>query len=384
MRNVRACRLLEGDMALSDLERTPLFALNQELGGKMVGFAGWEMPVQFAAGVMKEHLHCRAACGLFDVSHMGQVVLRGKSAAEALETLVPVDVVGLKPGRQRYALLTDENGGILDDLMIANYGDRLMLVVNAANAQADLAYLRRRLEDVEIEQLEDRALIALQGPEAEAVLTTVIEDVPANFMDVVEIESGFGDLYISRSGYTGEDGFEISVPARRAEDFARKLLEQDACAPIGLGARDSLRLEAGLCLHGQDIDTTTTPVEAALTWALSKARRKGGVRAGGYPGASVIEAQLAEGPARLRVGLLPEGRAPMRAGVELFASEDSSERIGEITSGAFAPSLEVPVSMGYVPAEMADPGTRLFAELRGKRLPLVTAAMPFQPSTYKR
>ncbi|MBS8229056.1 glycine cleavage system aminomethyltransferase GcvT [Vannielia litorea] len=367
---------------MTDLKRTPLYALNEELGGKMVPFAGWEMPVQFAPGVMKEHLHTRAACGLFDVSHMGQVVLRGAGAAEALEALVPVDLIGLKPGRQRYALFTNDAGGILDDLMVANYGDRLLIVVNAANAEADIAHMRRA--GLEIEPLEDRALIALQGPAAEAVLEAVTGAVPGKFMDVAEVESSHGDLWISRSGYTGEDGFEVSVPARHAEEFARKLLAHEACEPIGLGARDSLRLEAGLPLHGHDIDETTTPVEAALTFALSQARRAGGVRAGGYPGASVIEEQLAGGPARLRTGLLPEGRAPMREGVPLFASEDAAEPVGTITSGAYSPSLERPIAMGYVPTEAADPGTGLYAELRGKRLPLVTAPMPFQPSTYKR
>ncbi|MDF1873316.1 glycine cleavage system aminomethyltransferase GcvT [Vannielia sp.] len=364
---------------MSDLNRTPLFALNAELGGKMVGFAGWEMPVQFAPGVMKEHLHCRAACGLFDVSHMGQVLLHGAGAAEALEALVPVDIIGLKPGRQRYALFTNDEGGILDDLMVANYGDRLMVVVNAANAEADIAHLKRHIEGVEV--VENRALIALQGPKAEAVLASAIEDFPARFMDIAEVESAFGDLWISRSGYTGEDGFEVSVPANRAEDFARKLLAHEACEPIGLGARDSLRLEAGLCLHGQDIDATTTPVEAALTWALSKARKPGGARAGGYPGAAVIEAQLADGPARLRVGLAPEGRAPMRAGVELFSGDDPA---GTITSGAFSPCLERPISMGYVSAALASPGTALEAELRGRRQPLQTATLPFIPANFKR
>ncbi|SIO10311.1 glycine cleavage system aminomethyltransferase GcvT [Vannielia litorea] len=367
---------------MTDLKRTPLYALNKELGGKMVPFAGWEMPVQFAPGVMKEHLHTRAACGLFDVSHMGQVLLRGEGAAEALEALVPVDLVGLKPGRQRYALFTNDAGGILDDLMVANYGDRWLIVVNAANAEADIALMRRA--GLAIEPVEDRALIALQGPAAEAVLSSVIEAVPPRFMDVAQVESTFGDLWISRSGYTGEDGFEVSVPARHAEDFARRALAHADCEPIGLGARDSLRLEAGLPLHGHDIDATTTPVEANLTFALSKARRAGGLRAGGYPGAAVIEEQLANGPARLRVGLLPEGRAPMREGVPLFASDEAAEPVGAITSGAFAPSLQRPVAMGYVPAELAEPGTRITAELRGKRLPLVTAPMPFQPSTYKR
>ncbi|MBY6154243.1 glycine cleavage system aminomethyltransferase GcvT [Vannielia litorea] len=367
---------------MTDLKRTPLYALNEELGGKMVPFAGWEMPVQFAPGVMKEHLHTRAACGLFDVSHMGQVILRGAGAAEALEALVPVDIASLKPGRQRYALFTNDAGGILDDLMVANYGDRLLLVVNAANAEADIAHMRRA--GLEIEPLEDRALLAVQGPAAEAVLEAATGAVPPRFMDVAEVETSYGDLWISRSGYTGEDGFEVSVPASQAEAFARKLLSHEACEPIGLGARDSLRLEAGLPLHGHDIDEGTTPVEAALTFALSKARRPGGARAGGYPGAEVIAAQLENGPERLRTGLLPEGRAPMREGVQLFASEEATEPAGAITSGAFAPSLQRPVAMGYLPTELAEPGTQITAELRGKRMPLACAPMPFQPSTYKR
>ncbi len=364
--------------------RTPLFTLNAELGGRAVEFAGWEMPVQFPPGVMKEHLHCRGACGLFDVSHMGQIVLRGDAAAEALETLVPADIVGLRPGRQRYALLTNDEGGIIDDLMVANYGDRLLLVVNAANTGRDIAHLRRHLTGIEVEPVEDRALIAVQGPQAEAVLGGTTAGVPPRFLDVCEVDSPFADLWISRSGYTGEDGFEVSVSAEWAEDLARALLRHEACQPIGLGARDSLRLEAGLCLHGADIDETTTPVEAGLTWSLSKARRPGGARAGGYPGAEVIAAQLAQGATRLRTGLLPEGRAPMRAGVALLATEDATTSCGIITSGAYAPSLRRPVSMGYVAAGLAEPGTALFADLRGRRMPLVTTVLPFRPASYRR
>jgi len=304
---------------VSDLKRTDLYDLHLELGAKMVPFAGYEMPVQYPMGVLKEHLHTRESAGLFDVSHMGQVILSPRSgayedAAAALERLVPASVLGLKEGRQRYGLFTSEEGGILDDLMFANRGDHLFLVVNAANKEADLAHMQAHIgAQCEIEMLNDRALLALQGPKAEAALATIAPQAgEMKFMDVAVIPSDFGDLWISRSGYTGEDGFEISVESARATDLARALLEHPAVAPIGLGARDSLRLEAGLCLHGHDIDATTTPVEAGLEWAIQKVRRRGGAREGGFPGAARILDELENGAARRRVGILPEGRAPMR------------------------------------------------------------------------
>lgn len=382
-----------GDTGLymAELRRTALFDLHVELGAKMVPFAGYEMPVQYPAGVMKEHLQCRAAAGLFDVSHMGQVILRAKdgtyeTAARALEALMPVSVLALAEGRQRYGLFTNDTGGILDDLMFANRGDHLFLVVNAACKEADIAHLRANLSDTcDITELTDRALIALQGPSAEAALAPIASGVvDMRFMDVLSAQTAFGELWISRSGYTGEDGFEISVPADQAVALTRALLEHGDVEPVGLGARDSLRLEAGLCLYGNDIDTTTTPVEGDLTWAIQKVRRTGGDRAGGFPGADVILSQLDNGAPRKRVGLLPEGRAPMRAGTQIFATETDADPIGTVTSGAFGPSIERPMSMGYVTSEHATIGTTVYGEVRGKRLPATVADLPFRPSTYKR
>ena len=373
------------------LLRTPLTPLNAALGGKMVDFAGYEMPVQFPDGVMKEHLHTRLKAGLFDVSHMGQVILRPKSgryedAALALARLVPVDVLGLKPGRQRYGLFTDARGGILDDLMFANRGDHLFVVVNAACKAEDLAHMRAHLSDAcEIEELTGRGLIALQGPAAEAALAKLAPEVAdMAFMEVRDVTLAGAPCIVSRSGYSGEDGYEISVPGDAAIDLAETLLENPDIRPIGLGARDSLRLEAGLCLYGNDIDTTTTPVAAALEWAVQKVRRNGGARAGGFPGADVILPEFDKGAARRRVGIAPEGRAPMRAGTELFLSEGDTSPVGRITSGGFGPSVEAPVAMGYVAASLAEPGTRLFAELRGKRLPVAVATLPFVTPRYKR
>lgn len=378
-------------MAEDDLKTTPLHDLHVELGAKMVPFAGYSMPVQYPAGVMAEHNWTRERAGLFDVSHMGQVMIRPRSgdysdAALALETLVPVDVLGLKPMRQRYAMFLDQNGGILDDLMIANLGDRIFVVPNAARKAEDIALMREALgEACEIEVLEDRALLALQGPMAEAALSR-LDPAAAEmrFMDVAELTLNGAPCIVSRSGYTGEDGYEISVAADRAEALARALLEMEEVAPIGLGARDSLRLEAGLCLHGNDIDTTTTPVEADLTWAIQKARRTGGAREGGFPGADAVLGELIDGATRKRVGLLPDGRAPMRSGVPIYASETGGDPIGEVTSGAFGPTLQTPVAMGYVAVRYAESGTGLFGELRGKRLPLTVTDMPFRPSNYKR
>jgi len=373
------------------LKRTPLHALHVSLGAKMVPFAGYEMPVQFAEGVLREHLHTRASVGLFDVSHMGQIALRAKSgsveeAKLSLERLVPQDIVAVAPGRQRYAQFTNEDGGILDDLMVANFGDHLFLVVNAACKDADEAHLREKLSDVcVIEPLADRALLALQGPRAEAVLAKYSAGAPAmKFMDAGPRKVASFDCFVSRSGYTGEDGFEISVPAEHAEQLATLFLTDSDVLPIGLGARDSLRLEAGLCLYGHDIDATTTPVEGALEWSIQKSRRAGGARAGGFPGASKVLQQLGNGAPRRRVGLKPEGRAPVREGAPLFADATSPTRIGAVTSGGFGPSLNSPVAMGYLPTALAGTGTQVFAEVRGQRLPLRVAATPFVPNTYKR
>jgi len=373
------------------LKRTPLHALHLALGGKMVPFAGYDMPVQYGTGVLREHLHTRVSAGLFDVSHMGQIVLRPKSgrvedAALALERLAPQDIVAIAPGRQRYAQFTNESGGILDDLMVANFGSHLFVVVNAACKAEDEAHLRAGLSDAcVIETLPDRALIALQGPKAESVLTKLCADAPAmRFMDCGPRRVGGVDCLVSRSGYTGEDGFEISVPAESAEALANALLTDPDVLPIGLGARDSLRLEAGLCLYGHDIDITTTPVEGALEWSVQKSRRAGGARAGGFAGANKILAQFEKGASRRRVGLRPEGRAPVREGAALFADTTSSEQIGSVTSGGFGPSLNAPVAMGYLPISHAATGSSVFAEVRGQRLAVQVAPMPFIANTYKR
>jgi aminomethyltransferase len=368
-----------------DLKRTPLFDLHRELGAKMVPFAGYCMPVQYPLGVMGEHLHTRAKAGLFDVSHMGQVVITGADPAGALERLVPVDIVGLAVGRQRYAMFTNDAGGILDDLMVVNRGADLFLVVNAACKAQDVAHLTAGLPDCVVTELTDRALLALQGPYAEASLVAMGFDVtPMRFMDYTSFVLQGIEIYVTRSGYTGEDGFEISVPATHADRFARAALALPDVAPIGLGARDSLRLEAGLCLYGHDIDETTTPVAANLTWAIQKARRAGGARAGGFPGADRILQELTDGPDACRVGLRPDGRAPIREGTPLFDAPDGGHQIGHVTSGGFGPSLGAPIAMGYVPKTCAVPDTKLWAELRGKRLPVTVCELPFRPSTYKR
>ncbi len=355
----------------------------------MVPFAGYGMPVQYPLGVMKEHLHCRTRAGLFDVSHMGQVILRApggyEAVARAMEGLVPVDLISLGAMRQRYGFFTNEAGGILDDLMLANRGDHMFVVVNAACKSQDIAHMRAHLPGCEIEEITDRALLALQGPAAEAVLAALVPGVAdMRFMDVGIFGSEFGELWISRSGYTGEDGYEMSVAESQAEALARALLAHENVEPIGLGARDSLRLEAGLCLYGHDIDTTTTPVEASLTWAIQKVRRTGGDRAGGFPGAERILDELSKGAMRARVGLCPEGRALMREGTLLYAIPEGGEAVGHVTSGGFGPTIEAPISMGYVPAGMASPGTELYGEVRGKRLPVRVVSLPFTPANFKR
>ena len=371
-----------------DLQKLGLHDLHVKLGGRMVPFAGYDMPVQYTAGVMAEHLHTRTAAGLFDVSHMGQVILRPRTSyaatALALESLMPVDVVAVQPGRQRYGMLTNETGGILDDLMFANRGDHIFVVVNAGCKAADIAHMTAQLSAVcDVLPVTDRALLALQGPRAQSVLAQLLPDVTSmRFMDVATVDWGGGALWISRSGYTGEDGFEISIPQDLAQGFAEKLLANADVRPIGLGARDSLRLEAGLCLYGHDINPLTSPVEAALTWAIQKSRRAGGAREGGFPGAARILDELQRGPERLRVGLRPDGKAPMREGTQLFDPDGTP--LGEITSGGFGPSVQAPIAMGYVAARHADIGSKLEGDLRGKRLPLTVCATPFHPTTYKR
>lgn len=366
------------------LARTPLHALHVELGARLVPFAGYEMPVQYPTGILKEHTHTRTQAGLFDVSHMGQVRLSGAGAAAALESLVPVDIVGLPAGSQRYALFTNEQGGILDDLMVANSGDSLFVVVNAACKRQDIAHMQAHLAGrCTVEELAERALLALQGPAAAAVMTRLAPETGKMvFMAHGKVKLVGADCFISRSGYTGEDGYEISVPAAKAVELAQLLLSQPEVAPIGLGARDSLRLEAGLCLYGHDIDTTTTPVEGSLAWALSKPRRRDGARPGGYPGAEVIQRQLAEGVARKRVGLLPKEKVPVREGAEIV---DAGGRVvGKVTSGGFGPTLGGPVAMGYVETALAALGTQLAAMVRGKPVPVEVAKTPFVPQRYYR
>ncbi len=365
---------------------TPLNALHLELGARMVPFAGYSMPVQYPAGLMAEHHHTRTAAGLFDVSHMGQLCLSGPDAAAAFETLIPVDVQGLGIGRQRYGLLLNDAGGIIDDLMFVNRGDDLFVIVNGACKVGDIAHIQERIGHLcQVQPLPDQALLALQGPQAAAALGRLAPEVlPLVFMSGTAASIAGCDCYVTRSGYTGEDGFEISVPAAQAETLARALLAQPEVQPIGLGARNSLRLEAGLCLYGNDIDTTTTPPEAALNWAIQKVRRTGGARAGGFPGADKVLAQI-DDPAlltRKRVGLVALERVPVREHTELQSPD--GQRIGEVTSGLLGPTVDRPVAMGYVAPAFAALGTRVNAIVRGKAVPMEVAAMPFTPARYYR
>lgn len=370
--------------------RTPLYDLHRERGAKMVPFAGYEMPIHYAPGILKEHLHTRDRAGLFDTSHMGQIVVRPRSgtiqsAALALERVVPVDVAGLHPGRQRYAFLTNDGGGILDDLMIVHRGDSLLLVVNAAGKIADERHIAAVLgSECEIE-FEDRALIALQGPSAETVLAALAPSCrQMRFMDTQSTTLLGHDCLLMRSGYSGEDGFEISIPSVAARSIVERLLEAPDVALIGLGARDSLRLEAGLCLYGADLGPDTTPVEAALEWAIQPVRRNGGGRAGGFPGASIILQQLEHGAPRRRVGFRTEGRMPVRAGAPVFIDPDDETPAGIVTSGGYGPTVGAPIAMGYLAATASHPGTRVFPEVRGERLPLRVTELPFIRPRYKR
>ena len=369
----------------STLLTTPLNALHVELGARMVPFAGYSMPVQYPMGLMAEHHHTRNAAGLFDVSHMGQLRLVGAGAAAAFESLMPVDVIGLAEGKQRYGLLLTDEGTIIDDLMFVNRGADLFVIVNGACKVGDIAHIQDRIgARCAVLPMPEQALLALQGPQAVTALSRLLTGLDKLvFMTGGHFIWEGADLFITRSGYTGEDGFEISVPATHAEPFARALLAQPEVKPIGLGARNSLRLEAGLCLYGNDIDTTTTPVEASLTWAIQKVRRAGGERAGGFPGADRILAQLAgDGLVRKRVGLVALERVPVREHTEL--QDTAGKRIGEVTSGLLGPTVDKPVAMGYVGTEYAAPGTRVNAIVRGKPVPMEIATMPFTPARYFR
>ncbi|MBX3610950.1 MAG: glycine cleavage system aminomethyltransferase GcvT [Hydrogenophaga sp.] len=368
------------------LLQTPLHALHLELGARMVPFAGYSMPVQYPAGLMAEHLHTRSAAGLFDVSHMGQLRLIGPDAATAFERLMPVDVIGLAPGKQRYGLLLTDEGTIIDDLMFVNRDDHLFVIVNGACKHGDLKHIVDRIGSrCAVEPQFDRGLLALQGPQAVTALQRLLPGVEKLvFMTGGAFEWKGKPVFATRSGYTGEDGFELSLAAADTEAFARALLAQPEVKPVGLGARNSLRLEAGLCLYGNDIDTTTTPVEAALNWAMQKVRRTGGARAGGFPGADRVLAQLdGTRPAqRVRVGLIAQERVPVRDHTELHS--EAGERMGEVTSGLLGPSINQPIAMGYLPPALAAAGTRVNALVRGKPVPMVVAPMPFVPNRYYR
>ncbi len=364
---------------MSTLLRTPLYDLHAEHGAKFIPFAGYEMPVQYKLGIMKEHLHCRTKAGLFDVSHMGQLQLNSKFSS-TLEKLIPQDVTTLNEGRQRYGFFTNEDGGIEDDLMFANRGDHIYLVVNAACKQKDIAHLRSYLDE-NLKVITDRALLALQGPLAETIIAQFAPEVTEmRFMDVKDVQILGTTCWISRSGYTGEDGFEISIPNTKIEEIAHALLKNDALELIGLGARDSLRMEAGLCLYGHEIDATTSPIEADLVWAIQKRRRENG----GFIGEGRILQELNQGTARKRVGLRPLGRAPMREKTVLFADETSDDYIGHITSGGFGPSVGAPIAMGYVKSQYSETGTKIWGELRGKRQPVEICKFPFTPLNFKR
>jgi aminomethyltransferase len=369
---------------MPDLLKTPLHAMHVELGAKMVDFAGWDMPVAYPKGILHEHRQCRTAAALFDVSHMGQMTLSGDGAARALETLVPMDICDLPVGKQRYALFTNANGGILDDLMVARREHDLFLVVNAANRDADFRHLILNIGDrCIVRRLPERALLALQGPKAAQALGRLAPAVTSlTFMGGADVTLNGIGCFVTRSGYTGEDGYEISVPAEAAEALARALLQLPGVEPAGLGARDTLRLEAGLCLHGHDMNATTTPVEAGLAWAIQKVRRPGGAREGRYPGATVIDGELATGPVRKRVGLVGLERVPVREGAVVL--DRVGKKIGRVTSGTIGPTLNKPVAMAYLYANHAVVGHEVHAEVRGTQQPMRVAAMPFTPHRYVR
>ena len=366
--------------------RTPLYARHVALGGRMTPFAGYELPVNYSGGIIAEHLFTRENAGLFDVSHMGQAFLSGPNAARRFESLVPGDICALAPGRTRYTQFTNEDGGVLDDLMVTRLddaGEKLFMVVNAACKSADFELLREKLPDLRLEILEDRALLALQGPRAEGVLERHLPGVAQMvFMSLQEFVWRGAALLVTRSGYTGEDGYEISVPAGLADDLAAALLAEEEVRAIGLGARDSLRLEAGLCLYGHELDVTTSPIEAGLNWSISKRRRQ----EGGFPGAARVQRELAQGTglglSRVRVGLALDGKAPARDGAEIADAQGGI--VGRVTSGGFSPSLGRPIAMGYVPPSLSAPGTALSLIVRGKPLAAHVVALPFVSTRYHR
>ncbi len=362
------------------LSRTPLDGLHRRLGARMVPFAGYEMPLQYASGIVAEHLHTRAKAGLFDISHMGQAILAGAGAARLLETLCPADILGLEAESSRYTQLLNESGGILDDLIVTRLpgrDERLFLIVNAATKADDFALLAQKAPGLSLNVQKNRAMLALQGPHAVDALSALLPGVEElSFMAWGAFDYEGSAFFVTRSGYTGEDGFEISLPAEKAEGFASRLLENSDVAPVGLGARDSLRLEAGLCLYGHDLDAGVDPVEAGLNFSIAKRRRL----EGGFPGFERIRTALESGPARKRVGLLPQGKAPVREGAAIV--DANGAEVGHVTSGGFSPTLSRPIAMGYVERRFAAPGTTLGADLRGKRVELVVAELPFVPHRY--
>ncbi|WP_170406145.1 glycine cleavage system aminomethyltransferase GcvT [Ruegeria arenilitoris] len=361
------------------MKRTPLYDLHVELGGKLVDFAGWEMPVQYPLGIMGEHKQCREKAALFDVSHMGQVILRGENVGEKLEALCPQAFATLPEGKARYGFFTNEDGGIMDDLIVSNAGDHFFVVVNAALRHQDIPHMRAHLDGVEVTEIFDRALVAVQGPKAEDVVGALCPAArDLKFMETTLAPIDGVECRVSRLGYTGEDGYEISIPEDKAIEVTRALLAHEDCEPAGLGARDSLRLEAGLCLYGNDIDQSTSPIEANLAWAIQKRRKE----EGGFPGAARIQRELAEGPTRKLVGIKPDGRAPAREGVEVQDLQDNT--IGQITSGGFGPTVGGPVAMGYVAAGHTEPGEQVNLIIRGKAQPARIVALPFVKQNYKR
>ena len=364
------------------MNKTALYNLHLAADARMVEFAGYEMPVQYPLGVKKEHLWVRENAGLFDVSHMGQVILAGEGVKSGLEKLMPVDVEGLAEGTQRYGLFTNAEGGIQDDLMFANWGDQVFVVVNAACKEQDIAHMQNALGQDKVQIIEDRSLLAIQGPKARQAMAKLVPQVADMvFMQSLKFDWNGTELWVSCSGYTGEDGYEVSVANDAAEAFAQALLAQEEVEWIGLGARDSLRLESGLCLYGNDIDPTTTPLEASLIWAISKNRRADGERAGGFPGADIILAQITNKDwTRKRVGLLGEGRAPIREGAELF--NEAGDKIGVVTSGSFGPTIGMPVAMGYVKSEFSEVGTSIQLEVRGKKYGGKISELPFYKKSY--
>lgn len=372
------------------LMQTPLNSLHKNNDARMTAFAGYDMPLQYKNGIMSEHLHTRSHAGLFDVSHMGQIVLRGNDfiqTAKALEKLIPMEVETLKFDRQRYGFFTTSDGGILDDFMFSNRGDHIYMVVNASRKEDDIKHLRNNLEPLGISviNLENRALIALQGPASEKVLSELSPEISKmRFMDVATVSIVGAECWVSRSGYTGEDGFEISIPIRASEFVANTLLKNDSVKLIGLGARDSLRLEAGLCLYGQDIDATTSPIAANLKWAMHNSRLSGGHKEGSFPGASKILSEIKEGTNYKLVGFVPLGKAPIRANTLLFDKSPSSAKIGWITSGLFSPTQKSPIALGYIKSSFASQGNIVNAEVRSKLLEIEVTSLPFVKKNFKK